>query len=90
MIDADYEDNEALLENTPAQAECLLPHLEQAASTGIGLYVNAIKTEVICFNQQGVISTLSGKPRKFVKQFTYFSRNISSTESDVNIRLAKA
>ena len=32
----------------------------------------------------------SGRPLKFVKKFTYLGSNISSTESDVNIRLTKA
>ena len=36
-IDADYADNQALLTNTPAQAEELLHCLEQA-TRGIGLY----------------------------------------------------
>ena len=40
----------------PDQAESLLHSLEQAAS-GIGLYVNADKTEYMCFNQRGNIST---------------------------------
>ena len=36
------------------------------------------------------ISTLSGRPLIFVDQFIYFGSNITSTESDVNIILAKA
>ena len=40
----DYADDIALLANTPAQAETLLHSLEQAAA-GIGLHVNACKTE---------------------------------------------
>ena len=43
----------------------------------------------MCFKQKVVISTLSGKPLKLVDHLTYLSSNISSTESDVNIRLAK-
>ena len=35
-------------------------------------------------------STLSGSLLKLVDKFTYFGSNISSTESDVNICLAKA
>ena len=41
----------------------------------------------LCF-KQGVISTLSGRPIKLVDKFTYLDSNISSTESDVNIRIA--
>ena len=43
--------------------------------------------QIKCLEQN--ISTLSGKPLEFVNQFTYFSDNISSTESEVSIRLAK-
>ena len=32
---------------------------------------------------------LSGKPLKFVDKFAFIGSNISSTESDVSIRLAK-
>ena len=38
-----------------------------------------------CYNQP-----LSGKLLKLVEQFIYIGSNISSTESDVNIRIAKA
>ena len=41
---ADYADDRALLANTPNQAETLLHSLERAAR-GIGLHVNAHKTE---------------------------------------------
>ena len=49
----------AILANTPNQAETLLHSLERAA-TGIGLHVNAYKTEYMCYNQTGDISTLGG------------------------------
>ena len=55
--DADDADNISLLANTPTQAESLLHSLERAAG-GIGLHVNADKTEYMCFNQMGDISTL--------------------------------
>ena len=41
---ADYADDIALLANAPAQAETLLHSLEWAA-VGIGLHINAHKTE---------------------------------------------
>ena len=47
----------AILANTTNQAKTLLHSLEQVAA-GIGLHVNAHKTEYICFNQTGDISTL--------------------------------
>ena len=64
LVDADNIDDLALLTNTPVQAKSLLRSLKQA--TGIGLYVNAGKTEFICFKQDGAISTLKSKPLKLV------------------------
>ena len=57
ITDADYADDIAILANTPDQAETLLYSLERAVA-GIGLYVNAHKTECMCYNQTGDISTL--------------------------------
>ena len=59
ITDADHADDIALLANTPNQAETLLHSLEWA-SAGISLHVNAHKTEYMCFNQAGDISTLDG------------------------------
>ena len=42
------------------------------------------------FEIRRATSTLNGKPLKLVDQFTYHGSNISTTESDVNIRLAKS
>ena len=81
--DADYADDIALLANTPAQAESLLHRLERAAG-GIGLYVNADKTEYMCFNQRGDTFTLKGGPLKLVNKFTYLGSNVSSTKNDIN------
>ena len=76
ITDANYA---AILANTPNQAETLLHSLEQAA-TGIGLYVNAYKTEYMCFNQTGDISTLEGSSLKLLDKFTYLGSSVSSTE----------
>ena len=70
IIDADYADDIAILENTPNRDETLLHSLEQAAA-GIGLHVNAHKTEYMCFNKTGDISTLDGTSLKLVDKFTY-------------------
>ena len=56
IADTDYADDIALLANAPAQAETLLLSLERDAA-GIGLHVNAHKTEYMCYNQTGDIST---------------------------------
>ena len=57
----------AILANTPNQAKTLQHSLEWAAA-GIGLYVNAYKTEYMRYNQTGDISTLDGTPLKLVDQ----------------------
>ena len=57
ITDADYADDIALLAYSLAQADTLLHSLELAAF-GIGLQVNSDKTEYMCFNQRGDISTL--------------------------------
>ena len=89
ITDADYTDHIAFLANGPAQIESLLQSLEQAAGD-IGLYVNANKTEYMCYNRDGTISTLNGDPLKLVDNFAHLDSSVSSTESDVDIRLAKA
>ena len=70
ITDADYADNIAILANIPNQAETLLHCLERAAA-GIGPHVNAHKTEYICYNQTGDISTEDGTSLKLVDKFTY-------------------
>ena len=89
ITDVDYADDIALLANTPNQAETLLHSLERAA-TGIGLHVNAHKTEYMCYNQTGDISTLDGTSLKLVDKFTYLGSSVSSTEKDSDTRLTKA
>ena len=44
----------------------------------------------MCFNQRGDISTQNGSPLKLVNKFTYLGSSVSSTETDINMRLAKA
>ena len=86
ITDADYI---AILANAPAQAKTLMHSLERAAR-GIGLHVNAHKTECMCLNQTGDISTLGGSPLKLVDKFIYLGSSVSSTEKDINTRLTKA
>ena len=89
ITEADYADDIALLANTPNQAETLLHSLERAAA-GIGLHVNAHKTEFMCFNQKGGISTLDRTSMKLVDKFTYLGSSVSSTDKDIDTRLTKA
>ena len=89
MTGADYADNQSLLADSSTQTETLLHSLQQTAIDVVfNLYAN--KIESLCFKQEGTIFTLSHKPLKFVVQFIYLGRYISSTEKEVNIRLAKA
>ena len=79
----------AILANAPARAETLL-HSQERAATGIGLHGNAYKTECMCFNQTCDMSTLNGSSLELVDKFTYLGSSVSSTETDIDIRLAKA
>ena len=54
------------------------------ASASISMYTN------MCFNQTGDISTLNGSSLKLVNKFTYIGNSVSSTETDIDTRLAKA
>ena len=85
---ADYDDT-ALLANAPAQAETLLHSLERAAAA-TGLYVNAHKTEYMCFNQTGDIATLNGSSLKLTDKFSYLGSCVSSTKTGIDTQLAKA
>ncbi len=85
ITDADYADDLALPTNTPNQAETLLHSLERAAA-GIGLHVNANKTEYMCYNQH---CPLDGASLKLVDKFTYLGSSVSSTEKYIDTRLTK-
>ena len=89
ITDADYADDIAIMTNTRAQAETLPRSLERA-SAGIGFHVNAHKTDYMCFNQTGDISTLSGSPLELVDKFPNLGSSVSSTETDINTWLAMA
>ena len=83
ITDADYADDIALLEYTN-QAETL--HSLERAAAGIGLQVNAHKTEYMCYNQTGDNSTLDGTSLKLVDKFTYLGSSISSTKKKTSTR----
>ena len=89
ITDADYADDIAIMANTPNQAETLLQSLEQATAC-IGLHVNEHKTEFMCFNQTGNISSLDGSSLKLVDKFTYQGSSVSSTKKHIDTRLTKA
>ena len=62
----------------------------ERAATSRGLYVNAHKTEYMCYNQTGDISTQDGTPLKLGDKFTYLGSSVESTEKDIDTRLTKA
>ena len=88
IIDTENADEIPFPVNTPAQTESLSHRLEQTAE-GIGLLMNANKTEYMCFKREGANPALSGRPLKFIDKFTYLGSSVSSTESDINMRLLK-
>ena len=61
----DFAKDLTLLAYISAHSEFLLHSLQQAAE-GTGIYVNADKTEFMCFKQEGATSTLNGKPLNLV------------------------
>ena len=67
------------------QKKCL-----ERAAAGIGLHVNANKTEYMCYNQTGNIATLDGASLKLVDKFTYLGSSVSSNEKDIDTQLTKA
>ena len=54
------------------------------------LYIQFHKTEYMCYNQTGDISTLDGTPLKLVDKFTYLGSSVESTEKDIDTKLTKA
>ena len=89
IMDADYTDDIALLTNTPVQVKSLL-HSPERTTGGIGFHIIADKIEYMCFNPRGNICLLNGGSLKLVDKFTYVGSSVSSTEKDINTRLAKA
>ena len=79
MTDTDNTNDLALLAYTAAQVES---HCLEQPARGISFFMNANKTEFICF-KQGASSTSSGRSLKLVDKFTHLGSNISSTESEV-------
>ena len=86
---ADYADDIALLANAPAQTETQLHSLYQPAE-GIELHINAHKVEYMCFNQTGNTFIINGSSLNLEDKFTYPGSSVSSTETEINTRLAKA
>ena len=91
FLDADYADDSAVLAYVLKDATFLLHSIERTAKE-IRLYLDADKTELLCFNQDASegMKSLNGEKIKQVEDFKYLGSYIASTEHDVNIRLGKA
>ena len=87
ITDADYAVDVVLLSVIRTLAESLLHSLEQVAGD-IDLNVNVNKK--MYFEQKENISTQSSKPLKLEDEFPSLGSNISATETNVSIPLAKA
>ena len=87
ITDAHYANDIALQANTPALAASLVHSLEWPVGSR-SLHVNADKTEFMSFNQWDDVSSPNGGSLKLVDKFTYFGSSVSSTENDINTRLA--
>ena len=83
FTDVDYADDIVLLAITSAQIEHLLHSLEWAAGS-ISHHVNADKTEDMCFNPSGNITTLNGRSQKLVDKFIYLRSCVLSTKNGIN------
>ena len=66
------------------------PLVSTTISRLLGISCNAHKTEYMCYNQTGDISTLDGIPLKLVNKFNYLGSSVASTEKDIDTRLTKA
>ena len=63
----------------------MLEYTENPTEKDVSVHVNAKETEFMCFKQEGAISTHRGEHQKLLDKVS----NVSSTENEVNIRLAK-
>ena len=89
ITDANNADDIVILANAPTQVETLLQSLERVTASIAPPHVNAHKTECMCFNQRGDISTQGSSCLKLLDKFTYQESSVSATEKDSDTRLAK-
>ena len=52
-------------------------HSLEWTAAGIGFHVNTHKTEYMCFDETGDISTLNGSTLKLVEKFIYLGSSVS-------------
>ena len=88
ITNVDYADDIEHLANTPTLAEFLLHNMEQVARD-TRLHVSTDKTEYMCFNQEGNISSLNSGSLKLVDKFLFLGSSVSPTERDIICVLKK-
>ena len=94
ITDIDYADDLAVVTDNIKDANTLLNKLEEV-SKEIGLNINTAKTEYMTLNIDNTdntnkIKSLNGNEINKVNDFKYLGSYISSTEKDLDIRLAKS
>ena len=91
ITDIDYADDLAVVTDNIKDANTLLNKLEEV-SKEIGLNINTAKTEYMTLNIDNTDNTnsLNGNEINKVNDFKYLGSYISSTEKDLDIRLAKS
>ena len=85
--DTEDADHISLLAHTLDQARSQQYNIGPTAG-GIDFYGNTDTTEYMRF-KRGTISTLSHRPKILIYNSTYLVSNISSIESDINVRQVK-
>ena len=91
LTDLDFADDICLLSDNNQQAQQLLTRVETECH-GVGLSLNARKTEVMAYNIKDHLElrTASGAELKRVGDFKYLGSWVESTEKDLKIRRALA
>ena len=91
LTDTDFADDIAITTEEISQAQEMLKCIEIEAAK-VGLHLNAKKTEVMHFNQEGdaTIKTRNGNALKSVDNFKYLGCWMKSTDKDFEIRKALA
>ena len=89
--DLDFADDIKLLSGEIHQAQALLERVETMAASA-GLAINAMKTQVLAFNQDTEVSITSkgGTQLEVVEDFKYLGSWMSSTEADIKNRKGMA
>ena len=90
ITDADYVNDIAIQANAPAQAETplnLSGTSRHRALTSMSMYTKRNRCALI---KQATFSTLCGSSLKLVDKYIYVESTVSSTEKDIDTRLAKA